>query len=62
MEENYISKYECTHWYLNLIKKTYGVCINIRDLNKANDIIKHFRDDRQEQINAWKQEWKEGAK
>lgn len=61
MEKNYISEYEQTHFYVSLINKTYGVCINIKDLDRAEEIIQYFKETRKEQIEAWKQEWKEGV-
>lgn len=62
MEENYISKYEDTHWYTNFIKKTYGVCINIKDVHKTEKILKKFRKDHKIQIDSLKKEWKESVK
>ena len=61
MEKNYISEYEQTHFYISLINKTYGVCITIIDLERADEIIQHFRETEKECIEAWKQEWKEGV-
>ena len=62
MEKNYISEYKQTHFYINSINKIYGVCINVKDEDRAEEIIRHFREDRKEQIEAWKQEWKEGVR
>lgn len=61
MEKNYISEYEQTHFYVNIVKKLYGVCINIKDLAKKDEIIQHFKISRKEQIEAWKTEWKGGV-
>lgn len=61
MEENFISNWQSTGFYLNLETKTYGVCINIDDIDKADEIIDYFRKTRKQQIETWKQEWKEGV-
>lgn len=61
MEKNYISEHEETCFYINSANKTYGVCVNIKDLERAEEIIQHFRKDRKMQIEAWQQEWKEGV-
>lgn len=61
MEKNYISEYESTHFYISLVNKTYGVCINIKDIDKTEEIIQHFKEDRKEQIESWKRNWKEGV-
>lgn len=63
MEKNYISEIEGTHFFVKITSKTYGVCINIKDLDKAEEIINHFKTTRKEQIEAWKKEWqqKEGV-
>ena len=61
MEKNYISEHIETCFYIDWTNKTYGVCINIKDLEKAEEIIQYFRKDRKMQIEAWKQEWKEGV-
>ena len=61
MEKNYISEYDQTHFYVNIVKKLYGVCINIKDLSKKDEIIQHFKTSRKEQIESWKTEWKEGV-
>lgn len=59
MEENYISKYEKTHFYVNIVNRIYGVCINIDDTDKAEQIIAYFKKDRKKQIEAWKKEWEQ---
>lgn len=61
MEKNYISEYKQTHFYVNITKKIYGVCINIKDLEKKEEIINHFLTTRKEQINSWLQSWKVGV-
>ncbi len=50
-----------TCFYIDGTNKTYGVCINIKDEERAKEIIQHFRETRKEQIEAWQQEWKEGV-
>lgn len=59
MEKNFISQYQATCFYINIQAKQYGVCINIKDIDKADEIIEHFLTSRKENIEAWKQEWKE---
>ena len=63
MEKNYISEIEDTHFFIKITKKIYGVCINIKDLDRAEEIINYFKNTRKEQIEAWKREWqqKEGV-
>lgn len=61
MEKNFISQYQATCFYVNLPAKQYGVCINIKDLDKAEEIINYFKETRKEQIEAWKKEWKAGV-
>jgi hypothetical protein len=57
MEVNFISEYQATGFYVNLESKTYGVCINIKDVDRAQEIINYFKKTRKQQIEAWKQEW-----
>ena len=59
MEKNYISEIEDTHFFIKITKKIYGVCINIRDLDRAEEIIDYFKNARKEQIEAWKREWQQ---
>ena len=59
MEKNYISEIEDTHFFIKITKKFYGVCINIRDLDRAEEIIDYFKNTRKEQIEAWKREWQQ---
>lgn len=61
MEKNYISEWQPTGFYVNLESKIYGVCINIKDKDKAEEIINYFRETRKEQIESWKQDWKVGV-
>lgn len=57
MEKNYISEIEDTHFFVKIASKIYGVCINIKDLDRAEEIINYFKETRKEQIEAWKKEW-----
>lgn len=59
MEKNYISEIEDTHFFIKITKKIYGVCINRRDLDRAEEIIDYFKNTRKEQIEAWKREWQQ---
>lgn len=57
MEVNFISEWQATGFYVNLESKTYGVCINIKDVDRAQEIIEYFKKTRKQQIDVWKQEW-----
>lgn len=46
MEKNYISEIEDTHFFIKITRKTYGVCINIKDLDRAEEIINYFKETR----------------
>lgn len=59
MEKNYISEIEDTHFFVKIASKIYGVCINIKDLDRAEEIINYFKETRKEQIKAWKKEWQQ---
>lgn len=61
MEKNYIGWLGTTHFYVDLVKKEYGVRISVEDTSKADEIIEYFRNDRKEQIEAWKKEWEVGV-
>lgn len=61
MERNYISEWQATGFYANIESKIYGVCINIKDIDRADEIINYFRKTRKQQIEGWLQEWKEGV-
>lgn len=63
MEKNYISKYQPTGFYVNLPAKQYGVCINIQDINRADEIMRDIYNDEKTKktIEAWKKEWREGV-
>ena len=57
MEKNYISKYEETHFYIDIARQLYGVCININDIDSKDEIIAHFKTTRKKQIQTWLKEW-----
>lgn len=61
MEKNFVSQYQATCFYVNLPSKQYGVCINIKDINNAEEIIRKFLEENKQSIEAWKREWKEGV-
>ena len=39
MEKNYISEWQQTHFYVDLVNRTYGVVINIKDIDKKNRML-----------------------
>ena len=57
MEKNFISEWQQTRFYLNLESRTYGVCINIKDIDRADEIINQFKQERKLQIESWKKDW-----
>ncbi len=61
MEKNFISEYQPTCFYVNMPAKQYGVCVNIKDIDKAEEIIKECLEQNKASIEAWKQEWKVGV-
>lgn len=61
MEQNFISQYQATGFYVNLVNHTYGVYINIKDIDKKDEIIQQLMEENKECIEAWKNEWKEGV-
>lgn len=63
MENIFISLYQQTCFYVNLSTKQYGVCINIEDIDRKNEIMENFYNDEANKrtIEAWKNEWKEGV-
>lgn len=61
MEKNFISQYQPTCFYVNLPSKQYGVCVNIKDADKAEEIIKACLEQNKVSIEAWKKEWKVGV-
>lgn len=56
MEKNFISQYQSTCFYVNSSAKQYGVCINIKDIDRADEIMKYFYNDEMNKrsIEAWK--------
>lgn len=61
MEKNFISEYQPTCFYVNMPARQYGVCVNIKDIDKAEEIIKECLKQNEASIEAWKQEWKVGV-
>lgn len=61
MEKNFISRYQPTCFYVNLEAKQYGVCVNIKDIDEAEEIIKQCLEQNKRSIEAWKELWKEGV-
>lgn len=59
MEKNFISQYQATGFYVNLPSKQYGVCVNIKDIDKAEEIIKECLEQNKKSIEAWKREWQQ---
>lgn len=57
MEKNFISESQKTYFYVDLVNKTYGVYINIKDLVRKDEIINKMRESNKETIEAWKKEW-----
>ena len=59
MEEyNYISEYQQTCFYMRVDTKPikYGVCINVKDIQKVNEIINSFRKEQKACLEAWRKE------
>ena len=61
MEVNYISEWRKTCFYIDFEHKTYGICINIKDIDSAEEIIKNVKETRRATIETLKDEWKVGA-
>jgi len=59
MEKNFISQYQPTSFYVNIQSKQYGVCINIKDIDKKEEIMDYFYNNEinKRSIEAWEQEW-----
>lgn len=57
-EYNYISKIEQTHFYMTFASKPlkYGVCINIKDLDKSKEIIEKFKIEEKPRLEAWRKD------
>ena len=47
-----------TYFYIDLEEKTFGCRINKKEISRAKEIIKYFKNTRKEQIKAWRKEWK----
>lgn len=56
-EKNFISESHKTHFYVDLVNKTYGACINIKDLTRKDEIINEILESNKETIKAWEKEW-----
>ena len=63
MENNFISLYQQTCFYVDLSAKQYGVCINVKDIDRKHEIMENFYNDEANKRTreAWKNEWKEGV-
>ena len=61
MEVNYISEWRKTCFYIDFERKTYGICINIKDIDSAEEIIKNVKETRRATIETLKDEWKVGV-
>lgn len=46
---------------MNLESRTYGVCINIKDIDRKDEIIQQILEENKESIEAWKKQWEEGV-
>lgn len=57
MENNFVSSTMNTGFYVNLESKTYGVCINIKDIDKLEELIKEIIESNKDSIEAWQKEW-----
>ena len=57
MERNYIWDGD-TYFYIDLEEKTFGCRINKKEISRAKEIIKYFKNNRKKQIGAWRKEWK----
>ena len=57
-EYNYISRHEDTHFYMSIATKPikYGVCINIKDIDKMDHIIKEFMKSEKPRLEAWRKD------
>ena len=63
MQKDFISEVQETCFYVSITEKQYGVIINIKDIDKIDEIMDHFYNDERNKrsIEAWKREWKEGV-
>lgn len=57
-EKNTIQDYSDTFFYLTIACNPirYGVAVNIKDIDKMQEIIDEFKQERKEQIEAWNEE------
>ena len=61
MEKNYITENQETYFYVDAVLKEYGVCVNNKYKEEAEEIIKECLEQNRRMIEAWKQEWKVGV-
>lgn len=64
MRKDFISEVQATCFYVNLVAKQYGVCINVKDIKKKDEIMDYFYNDEmnKKSIKAWEEEWNGGIK
>lgn len=57
-EKNIVQDYSDTFFYTTLLCNPirYGVAVNIKDIDKKQEIIEKIKRDRKEQIEAWNEE------
>lgn len=57
-EKNVIQDYSDTFFYLTIACNPirYGVAVNIKDIDKMQEIIDEFKQRKKEQIEAWNEE------
>ena len=41
-EEIYCSKTQKTSFYINFVSKTYGVCVNSKDIENVEEILREY--------------------
>lgn len=63
MRKDFISEVQETCFYVSIPGKQYGVIINIKDIDKLDEIMDYFYNDERNKksIEAWKREWEEGV-
>ena len=57
MENNFVSATMNTGFYVNLENKTYGIYINMKDIDKSEELIKEIIASNKDSIQAWQREW-----
>jgi len=57
MEKNFIGVSRKTCFYVDLVNKNYGACINIKEVDKSEELIKEILESNKNTIQAWKKEW-----